>query len=51
MGEDEAQGGVLGPITIVSCGRIGRSEKGAVTAMLGGEEGNVLVGGDRAARP
>src|ERR1700735_3392781 len=41
---------MLGPITVVSCGRISWREKGAVAAMLGGEKGNVRVGGDRASR-
>jgi hypothetical protein len=44
VGKDEAECGVLGPITVVSVSRLGQGEKGAVAAVVGFEERDVRIG-------
>ena len=44
--EDEAEGCVLSPVTIVAVGVLGGGEEGAVAAVTGFEEGDVRVGFD-----
>ena len=46
VGQNEAQGGVFGPVAVVVVGEVRGGEEGAVAAVFGFEEGDVGVGGD-----
>ena len=46
MREDEAQGGVFGPVAVVAGGAIGWRKEGAVATMFGLEQRDLRIGGD-----